>query len=233
MSLHGLQRLLGEIEPDLSPVFCTGAADPHEDDDGLYPIEAAAVVRAVDKRRREFAAGRRAARCAMRKMGHAPQPVPAGDDRAPVWPRGLAGSISHTDFAALGIVSCQAETRTVGVDIEADQPIDPALVPEICTPEELDIGAPDDLTAARRIFSAKEAAYKAQFPLTATIFGFDGLHISALDATTLEARFTRDVPPFRAGDVLTVRQWARHGVILSLCALPGLPCSVDNPGAFA
>ena len=53
------------------------------------------MARAVPQRRREFFAGRLAAHRAMEALGHLPEPVPMGQDRAPVWPQGLVGSISH------------------------------------------------------------------------------------------------------------------------------------------
>ena len=153
--------------------------------------------------------------------------MPASDDRAPIWPVGLTGSITHTGFAALCVL-CRKETAlAVGLDLEEDCPLDPALIAEVCPTEDLDPSDPG--RQALRIFSAKEAAYKAQYPETRTIFGFDGLQVRP-EPDGWRARFTRPVPPFAKGDPLHVRQWTGEGVTLSLCLLP--PAS-DGPSLRA
>ena len=65
----------------------------------------------------------------------------------------------------------------IGIDLEPDRPMAAELVPEIAAPDELAALAPLPRTlAATRIFSAKEAAYKAQYPVTRALFGFDAMH---------------------------------------------------------
>jgi 4'-phosphopantetheinyl transferase EntD len=49
----------------------------------------------VEKRWREFAAGRSCARKALAASGHAPVAVLQGAGREPVWPQGIVGSITH------------------------------------------------------------------------------------------------------------------------------------------
>ena len=62
---------------------------------GLLPEEAPAIARAIPKRQAEFAAGRRAARAALTTLGHPAQAIPVGDRRAPIWPQGTVGAITH------------------------------------------------------------------------------------------------------------------------------------------
>ncbi|GAB3946415.1 hypothetical protein GCM10027614_39920 [Micromonospora vulcania] len=52
--------------------------------------------RAVESRRRDFTAGRVCARRAMADLGLPASAVPAAADRAPVWPAGVVGAITHT-----------------------------------------------------------------------------------------------------------------------------------------
>ena len=56
---------------------------------------------------------------------------------------------------------------------------------------------------AKAIFCAKEAAYKCQYPLSRTLFGFETFHVDMdLAERRFTARFVGDVPPFAAGDRL-------------------------------
>ncbi|MGW5640719.1 4'-phosphopantetheinyl transferase, partial [Streptomyces sp. NPDC003832] len=72
------------IEELLPAEVVTVEAYGDEDAEGtvLYPEEAAVVTRAVDKRRREFAAVRGCARRAMEKLGVPPQPLGRSPRRA-------------------------------------------------------------------------------------------------------------------------------------------------------
>lgn len=180
-------------------------ADPVAPATGLLPEEIASTTRMVEKRRRAFAAGRRAARAAMVRLGLPPCPVPMGSDRAPVWPDGLTGSISHTDTHCLAAVTRIGETRSLGLDLEPDLPLEPDLWPEICTDAEQRWLASQPVAEqgrlARLIFSAKECVYKAQYPLTGEVLGFDAFEI-ALDPQTgsFTATARQHIPPLAPGD---------------------------------
>lgn len=221
MTFDALDRLISGIASAVPPgvsLACTplGASDAR-----LYAVEAAALARAVEKRRDEFLAGRAAARRAMQTLGHGPRPIPMGEDRSPIWPDGLTGSISHTGFGAVSAVAHQVDVQAIGIDVEPDEPIEDSLIRAICLPEELSLDDPDPGRMARRIFSAKEAAYKAQYPRSRTIFGFDGLTLGLQSPNTYLASFTRDVLPYRAGQGLLVQQWVEDGIVLSLCVIAG------------
>lgn len=56
---------------------------------------------------------------------------------------------------------------------------------------------------AKLIFSAKEATYKAQYPLSGALFGFDAIELSIdREACRFDARFLQSQGPFAAGTVL-------------------------------
>lgn len=146
------------------------------DPDALFPEERVAVSRAIPARVAEFAGGRTAARAAMAQLGLPPCAIPARPDRTPHWPKGVVGSISHAGPLCIAVVGRSADWRMIGVDLEPDHPLPRDLVPEIATPDELALLAPlPEALAATRIFSAKEAAYKAQYPLTEALFGFEAM----------------------------------------------------------
>ncbi|MDX1822774.1 MAG: 4'-phosphopantetheinyl transferase superfamily protein [Paracoccaceae bacterium] len=146
----------------------------------LMPEEARAVARAVPKRRDEFIAGRAVARLAMARLGLPPHPIPAAPDRSPVWPDGVTGSISHTGGICAAVLS-RDPAHPLGLDIEEAAALDADLWPLVLTPAELarldHSPAVQRGLMAKRIFGVKEAAYKAQFPLTGAVIGFQALEV--------------------------------------------------------
>ncbi|MHA6347702.1 4'-phosphopantetheinyl transferase family protein [Roseivivax sp. CAU 1761] len=194
-----------------------GQADPGAAPGPLYAVEEAAVIRAVAGRRAEFAAGRAAARAALAAIGVAPQAIPMAEDRAPVWPAGTTGSISHIPEACLAVAAPAGRAAGLGLDLEVLAPLEPDLAREIGRPEELAALGGDPGLAARRLFSMKEAAYKAQYALSRTLFGF---HTLVWDGAAGGLRFVRRVPPFAEGALLPVRRWEGAGLCLSLVLLP-------------
>ncbi len=160
----------------LGPDAGIGVTDPAAASD-LWPEEAAAVAAAIPRRRTEFAAGRRAARSALAELGLAPVAIPQGADRAPVWPENIAGSISHCAQCCVAVAAHCTNRRTIGVDVEPAKALDAGLEEIVCTPPEQAWVATqsDPGLAAKMIFSAKEAVYKAQYPLTGKVIGFDAV----------------------------------------------------------
>ena len=163
----------------LGPGAGIGVTDPTIGGE-LWPEEALAVSRAVPKRQIEFAAGRRAARAALEGLGHPPAAVPQGADRAPVWPVGITGSISHCAGCCVAVAARDVDYRTLGVDVEPAIPLDTDLIPIICTSAEKAWVATqaNPGIAAKLIFSAKEAVYKAQYSLTGKVIGFKALTVN-------------------------------------------------------
>lgn len=182
--------MISDLDPDLvqgltelvlPKGLAIAARDPRGIPVAMDPDEGIAVKDAVPRRVAEFHAGRAAARAAMVALGLPPRPIPMGPDRAPIWPDGLAGSISHSADACVAAVGLRRDWAGVGVDLEEATALDPLLVAEICTKREqqwLGQQPPADRgLMAKLIFSAKEAAYKAQYPISGAIFGFDVLEI--------------------------------------------------------
>ena len=136
----------------------------------LLPAEAQCVGRAVPKRVREFAAGRLCARRVLAEFGIADFPIRVADDRQPIWPDPFVGSITHTDGYAAAVVAERLRMRALGIDSEIVGQVKVPLWAAICTQSEIawlrSLPASERAAAATVIFSAKEAFYKCQFPLT-------------------------------------------------------------------
>ena len=149
-----------------------GAGDPSE----LFPEEAAYLGRAVAKRAREFAAGRLCARRALAELGIRNFPLEVAADRRPLWPAGIAGSITHTEGFCAAAVADQGQFASLGIDSEAASAVKLKLWDSICRPEEIawlgTLPEGERTAAATLIFSAKEAFYKCQYPLTTQSLAF-------------------------------------------------------------
>ena len=160
----------------------------------LLPEERQYVARAVSKRVQEFAAGRTCARAALAKLGFAAVALPMGDDRAPQWPAGATGSITHTDGFCAAVAAPTARIRALGLDVEPAASVKPELWHRICGPDELaTVQSQDASTAietATLIFSAKEAFYKCQHTLTGQWLGFSDISIT-IETNGFSVRSTR------------------------------------------
>lgn len=152
----------------------------------LFPEEEAAIARAVPLRRREFIAGRTAARRALAGLDIAPCPIPVGTDRTPVWPRGVVGSISHSPALVLAAVAREREITALGIDAEAVARLEPEIIDAVCTEEDRRFlaGGRGRLaeTGPLLVFSAKEAFYKAFYPLHRRFLDHDAVAIRSFAA---------------------------------------------------
>tara|TARA_R110002110_G_scaffold29785_6_gene105866 strand:+ start:1417 stop:2058 length:642 start_codon:yes stop_codon:yes gene_type:complete len=190
------------------------SGDPRAPAPPLWPGE---NLRASPARRAEFAAGRAAARAAMIALGHPAAAIPMQPDRAPLWPPGLVGSITHSATACLAAVL--PIPALIGIDLEPATALETNLWSTILRPEEQAWlqGRADAGLLAKQIFSAKEATYKAQYPVSKTIFGFEAIRIS-LTATDFTATFTTSISGFHKGSTLHGRHCLTENHILTVVA---------------
>ncbi|NIZ14246.1 4'-phosphopantetheinyl transferase [Phaeobacter sp. HF9A] len=215
------------LRPLLSGSVAIAAEDPLGPLPAPFPAEAACLSpKAVDKRKREFAAGRAAAHRAMRALDREPAPVPISETRAPLWPLGLVGSISHCRSCALAAVASHATHAGVGIDVEPDTLLSRELWSSIASPaEQIWLSRQDNPgQAGKLLFSAKEAAYKAQYALSQRYFGFDGMELRFdLSAASFIASFTAAQPPFQAGHQLEGRYAIGAGLIITAVEILNSP----------
>ncbi|MCC5956738.1 MAG: 4'-phosphopantetheinyl transferase superfamily protein [Natronohydrobacter sp.] len=185
-------------------------SDPRAPMPRLMGDEVLAIEQVTAARAREFGAGRGAARAAMEMLGQVPRPVLQGEDRAPIWPVGLQGSISHTGRDCLAVVTDAPEIRALGLDLEPSIPLESALWPEICTMEEMQwlasLGPSQRGHFAKLIFCAKEAVYKAQYQISRTMLDFHAVTlIIDLRGGRFSAQLNTEIPGFAAGGIIAGR----------------------------
>jgi 4'-phosphopantetheinyl transferase EntD len=142
----------------------------------LFPEEACAMVSASSRRRAEYAAGRSAARVALSELGYAPAPIPTSTDRLPLWPRGVVGSISHTDGACCAVAADDRNVRSLGLDLERSQSLPPKVIGSIldgCEQHSLrSMPLPQGFFWPILGFCAKEAFYKCYYPISKQYLDF-------------------------------------------------------------
>ena len=199
--------------------------DPRLDYSGAFPAEIDELPRAVEKRRREYIAGRVAAHRAMEKLGLTARPVLANRSRAPSWPRGLTGSLSHNDTICVAAVARSSQVRSLGIDVEDDAPLAADLVATVCTLEERAWLATQPEAArgplAKLIFSAKEAVYKCQYPVSHRVLDFNAVLVTPdVDTGQFEATFLERAGPFPMHARLDGRFAVSGGLIHTAIVLP-------------
>ncbi len=217
--------LKGALVRLLPQGVCSAVVSKTETPASLWPAENQAIARAVPERQREFALGRTAIRQALARLHHPAVEIPMGSDRAPIWPKGIVGSLTHDQDHCIALVGHAAEFRAIGTDIEGALPLAPALLDTVCLPEEkawLRGHSPQESALlAKRIFSAKEAAFKCQYPLTKAMFGFERIAISLDPAHgRFSATFVENTGVFAAGSTLAGYNLVIGCQILSLVFLP-------------
>ena len=152
----------------------------------LHPSEEAAVVGTRrPARRAEYAAVRECARTALRRLGLADAAVPAGPDRAPVWPPGIVGSMTHVDGYRAAAVGRGETWAGMGIDAEVRAPLPPDVVSLVMSDDERAALARTDpaLCPDRVLFSAKESVYKVWYPVTRSWLGFEDVDVRLGDGT--------------------------------------------------
>ncbi|MDC8758061.1 4'-phosphopantetheinyl transferase family protein [Janthinobacterium fluminis] len=162
-----------------------------------------ALAGAVLKRQVEFAAGRWCAARALRRSGYrGPPAIGVGAQRAPCWPAGYLGSISHSKGWAVAITAASDTLSGVGIDLEhcMDDRTARSVGAHIGNAAEMAVGAAAGLafeTWTTLLFSAKESLFKALYPSVGRYFHFPDAAAESLDreGRVLHLRLTTTLTP--------------------------------------
>lgn len=207
-------------------VDALAAAELYSDPKELAPLpeEEPLIARSVAKRRNEFITVRYCARQALVDLGLEPVPILKGDKGEPCWPDGVVGSLTHCEGFRGAAVGRRAEIRSLGIDAEPHGVLPDGVLDAISLPvERHELQAmPEGVHWDRVLFCAKEATYKAWYPLTHRWLGFEDAHITFdVDGTGQAGSLTSKIlidPAAESGPPLTVLagRWSvQNGIALT------------------
>ncbi|QGU04863.1 4'-phosphopantetheinyl transferase family protein [Corynebacterium comes] len=205
--------------------FCYVITDKHEPDlqnfHGLNPLEQALVSHSVDIRKAEFGDARWCAHQALHDLGRCEdEPILRGERGMPLWPENITGSMTHTEGFRAAVVAPKTHVRSMGLDAEPAEPLPREVISSIARPGEMPqlerLHSEGIECADRLLFCAKEATYKAWFPMTHRWLGFEDAEIDIRsDGSFISYLLTRPTPvPFISG-----RWMVRDGYVIAATAV--------------
>jgi 4'-phosphopantetheinyl transferase EntD len=211
-------------------VDALAAAEIYDDPPDLAPLpeEEPLIAKSVAKRRNEFITVRHCARQALCELGVPPVPILKGEKGEPCWPDGVVGSLTHCEGYRGAAVGRRSGVRSVGIDAEPHDVLPDGVLDAISLPgERAELrGMPAGLHWDRILFCAKEATYKAWFPVTRRWLGFEDAHIRLdVDETGTTGGFESRIlidPAAMSGpplEVLSGRWSVRDGLALTAIVL--------------
>jgi 4'-phosphopantetheinyl transferase EntD len=129
--------------------------------------------------------------------------LPKGQGGAPIWPSAIVGSMSHDSRIAIAAIAQRSSFSGLGIDIEPAEALPPELLDLVATPQERAAIA-EDPYQGRLLFAAKEAVYKAVYPLDRVFLDHHDVQVS-LSQRRAVVRNGRTVQlMFSAGEHLVV-----------------------------
>ena len=146
------------------------------DEDALRDAEVSSLPSRVPAARRASGAVRIVARALLAQLGHPDAQVPKGATGQPIWPAGVVGSLAHDDEVAVAAVGLRRDFASIGIDVEPSSALPSGMLALIATPREHRV-VDGDLVRARLLFAAKEAVYKAVYPVDALFLEFSDIEV--------------------------------------------------------
>lgn len=191
--------------------------------------EESAIARAVDARRRAFTTARHCARESLVALGIGPVPIPQGERGRPCWPQGIVGSITHCAGYRAAAVARTATAAAVGIDAEPSGALPDGVLRRVASAAErkhvAELGRLDPgVSWDRLLFSAKEAIYKALYPLTGLDLGFADANVTFTPGTfSAVVRPPRPSGEWTEAESLSGRWLERRGLLVTTVVLDAWP----------
>jgi 4'-phosphopantetheinyl transferase EntD len=147
------------------------------DELALMREEAPPFASSVVAVRRASGAARIVARRLLAQVGHPGCALPKSSSGAPIWPDGIVGSLAHDSRRAVAAIAQRREFSALGIDVEPAEALPSEFLDLVVTPQErAELGK--DPYNGRLLFAAKEAVYKAVYPLDQTFLDHHDVQIS-------------------------------------------------------
>ena len=169
------------------------------DENHLLPVEACSIPSRQPPMRRASGAARWIARGLLTDMGLNDVAVLRASSGAPVWPQGITGSLAHNDDMAVAAVAPISHIASLGIDVEPADPLPDDVLALVATGADRTDQVNRHL-AGRILFAAKEAVYKAAYPLDREVLGYENIAVdlnagTAMTTTGRRARLVYCVAP--------------------------------------
>lgn len=197
------------------------AASTFEPDDLWWLPHAPLLTGAVTSRCAEHLAGRIAASEALRLSGVDNYIPGIGLHRAPCWPPGFTGSITHTGSIALATVMPDSHGLYCGTGLDCETILEAAGAQEIAAGiigaaerERLQASTLPFPLALTLAFSAKESLFKALYRHVGRYFDFFSAEITQITDDRVTLKLLEKLGPFRESLTFTGR-WYSDGVRLT------------------
>ena len=146
------------------------------DEAHLLPEEARSIPARQPAMRRASGAARWIAHGLLANVGINDFAILRAPSGTPVWPDGITGSLAHDDEMAVAAVAHVIHIGSLGIDVEPAQPLPDDILALVATRADQADSA-DRHLAGRILFSAKEAVYKAVYPLDREILGYEDITV--------------------------------------------------------
>ena len=204
-------------------VAVTDTRDSTIDSSFLSLNERTYLKNVSQNRKNEYIAGRFCAHQSMALANIPPVHIPIGNKGEPIWPSGVVGSITHSRGYAAAAVAKQSDVHSLGLDAEIDEPLSSRVLRRISNENEQEwIKA----TASgliqhpgKVLFSAKEATYKAWYPITQEWLGFKEVLINFHDqGNTFTVHIQKNGPIREMHGKYTIRK----DIIVTAIEVPSL-----------
>lgn len=149
----------------------------------IFQEEVDQIRKAVPKRQREYMSVRHCARLALAQIGFKPTPLPRGNGGTPVWPEGSVGSMTHCLGYRAAAVARENDLASIGIDAEQNKQLPSEILSFIASPYERGLLRELDTFQLSvqwdtLLFCAKEAVFKAWYPIMERWLGFEDVRIS-------------------------------------------------------
>lgn len=161
------------------------------DEAHLLPEEARSLPARQPAMRRASGAARWIAHRLLADIGCKDAAIPRTPSGAPVWPPGMTGSLAHDDDMAVAALAEIGDVRSLGIDVEPALPLSDDIFALVATPADR-MDRADRPLAGRLLFAAKEAVYKAVYPLDREVLGYEDIAVD-LDTGRATTRTGRKV----------------------------------------
>ncbi|MFT5757023.1 MAG: enterobactin synthetase component D [Alteromonadaceae bacterium] len=194
------KRLIVLPGSELQAWVCHFDTQQFKDDEFSYILNNSSLsARAVTKRKAEHVAGRLCIHWCYQMLTNQTLPIIHADKHGcPVWPFPFKGSISHSQTMAVGVLTQNSNVLSLGVDIETilNDKTTAEIVNMVLSSTEQSVHTSlyneeynEEMPFNRfvtLVFSAKEAIYKALYPLVKHFFDFSAATLVSISKTKIQ-----------------------------------------------